>query len=181
MKNELAMRYGQGLFELAQQQNLVAEMLEEVEGLKKIFQNEPSLSSALKAVRINKNEKHELINRLFSGKLKESLINLIHLMVDRKRVDYIEESLSYFEELALEEMGIKQAMVYSARPLSIEQVEKIKEKLEKDFQSKILLKNEVEENLIAGIKVRIGNKVMDYSTQNQIEQLKQRLLKGAQG
>lgn len=57
----------------------------------------------------------------------------------------------------------------------------MKGKLEQNSGFQVLLRNEVDESLIAGIKVKMGNQVIDISTQYEIEQLKQRLLKGVRG
>ncbi|MBW9212481.1 MULTISPECIES: ATP synthase F1 subunit delta [Terrabacteria group] len=181
MNNELAIRYGQGLFEVAKEKNCVNAFLMEVQELKSVFQREPKLLSVLKATRISKQEKHDFLNRLFKNALQMDVLNFVHLMVDRKRVPYLVDSLEAYETLAYEELKMKVATVYSARPLSANQMEKVKGKLEQDSGYQILLHNEVDESLIAGIKVKIGNQVMDISTQYQIEQLKQKLLKGVRG
>ena len=83
--------------------------------------------------------------------------------------------------MAYEALKIKLAVVYSARLLTDDQIAKVKGKLEQNSGFQVLLRNEVDESLIAGIKVKMGNQVIDISTQYEIEQLKQRLLKGVRG
>ena len=181
MNHELAMRYGQSLFDIAKEKNCVDIFLKEVQELKSVIEKEAGFVKVLMAVRINRQEKHDFLNRLFKDKIQKELLNFVHLMVDRKRVPYLIDSLEAYEELAYEALKIKLAVVYSARLLTDDQITKVKGKLEQNSGFQVLLRNEVDESLIAGIKVKMGNQVIDISTQYEIEQLKQRLLKGVRG
>ena len=178
MKNELAIRYGNGLFLVAKEKQIIAEVLKSTEFLIKIMQNNESFLFILRAIRISKEEKHNFINRLFKDKINLYLLNLIYLMIDRKREDYLQNALHAYEELAYDALKIAKATVFSVHLLNDKQVEQIKHKLENDTGYKIILENKIDTKLIAGIKVCIANQVLDFSTQKQLYQLRMALLKG---
>ena len=68
-------------------------------------------------------------------------------------------------------------MVYSYLPLTNEEVNKIQEAVSKKLNLKILLKNEIDESLMGGVKVVVENHVMDSSIKNRMDLLKQELLR----
>ena len=68
-----------------------------------------------------------------------------------------------------------EALVYSAFPMSDAQLAGLKEKLESRFKRKLTFKVEQDASLIGGIRVVVGDYVLDASVKNKIENLKQAL------
>ena len=106
------------------------------------------------------------------------MINFLKLLVDKDRTYYLKEILRMYIELADDELGIQKAIVQSAKPLSEADMQEIKTALEKNTGKTIVLQNTVKPELIAGIKVIVGNTVTDNTFKNKMETLKQVLLKG---
>ena len=68
-----------------------------------------------------------------------------------------------------------EAVLYSAFPISDAQLAGLKDKLENRFKRKLTLKVEQDSSLIGGIRVVVGDDVLDASVKNKIENLKQAL------
>lgn len=69
----------------------------------------------------------------------------------------------------------EQAVIYSAFPLTDAQVQGLKDKLEARFQSKLDFRVVEDSSLIGGIRVVVGDNVLDRSVKSSIEKMKQAL------
>ena len=177
MASEISSRYGEALFQLAEENGTVEEMREEALIVRNALKETPDLLIFFRAVQIDAQEKKDAIDRMFAGFTKE-MRNFLKLLTDKDRTYYLKEILDTFIDRCNEVLNIETAVVSSARPLSSEDMKRIQTALEKKSGKKVLLTNEVDESLIAGIKVVTGNTVTDVTTAHRINELKDLLLRG---
>ena len=178
MANEVAERYSQGLFELARETGTVEDKKEQAEALIKVLTQEPDFKVFLRAVKITKEEKRNLIDTVFQEYLDPHMRSFLKLLIDKGRSYYMEDILRAYVVLANRELGIQHAVVESARPLAEEDLEKIRKTLEKRTGNKIRIENRIVPELIAGIKVITENQVTDVTMKSKIDGMKKALLKG---
>mgnify|MGYP004460159147 FL=1 len=178
MISEVAARYGYGLYQLAKEEDTVAEKCSQCECLLTALEESDDLLIFLRAVKITAEEKKEYLESTFKDVFDKDMINFLKLLVDKDRTYYLKEILRMYIELADDELGIQKAIVQSAKPLSEADMQEIKTALEKNTGKTIVLQNTVKPELIAGIKVIVGNTVTDNTFKNKMETLKQVLLKG---
>ena len=98
-------------------------------------------------------------------------------MVNKGRQAEIIDVLEAFLERVKVESGIIKAVVTSAVPLKETQLKALKEKLEASTKSQIELETIVDESIIAGLIVRVGDKVVDASYKGDMQFLKKQLSK----
>ncbi len=177
--NEIAERYGAGLFELAKEENKVEEYMDEVKTLKEVLKENPELMTFFSSVKISKDEKKALIDKVFTS-IDHNLINFMKLIVDKGRVSQLSHIYSSFIEMCEEDLGIQHATVVSARALSQEDLNTIGNTLVSKTNKRIILENVVDPSVIAGIKVTMGNTVTDVTMKTKIENMRSTLLKGGQ-
>ncbi len=180
MANEISERYAQGLFELAKENGTVAEKKEQAELLLKVISADDDLNSFLRAVKVTKEQKKNVLDTVFAKSMDRDMCNFMKLLVDKGRINYLRGILEEFEKLANDQLGIEKAVVTSARPLKEEDLEKIREVLVKKYGKQMILENRIDPGLIAGIKVTVGNTVTDVTMKNKIDALRDLLLKGGQ-
>ena len=178
MISEVAERYGYGLFLVAKESDTVLSKQEQCEVLLEALKQSEDLLVFLKAVKIKAEEKKDYLESMFFNVLDKEMINFLKLLVDKDRTYYLKEILQMYIDLADDELGIQKATVQSAKPLSESDLNQIQTALEKKTGKKIVLKNTVKPELIAGIKVIVGNSVTDSTLKNKMDTLKQILLKG---
>lgn len=97
-------------------------------------------------------------------------------MVERGRGENIIAMIDQFKKLAYEEQGMAVAYVYSVKPLSDE----YKEVISKEFAKKVgkntlLIENIIDEDLIGGLKIRIGDRIYDGSIKGQLDRLQRQI------
>ncbi len=178
--NEIAERYGAGLFELAKEENKVEEYMNSIQSLKDIFKENPDLTTFFLSIKISKDEKKQLIDKVFNQSLEHDLINFLKLIIDKGRVSYLSEIFDCFIGQCEEDLGIQHAKVISARKLSQEDLNSIGNTLVSKTNKRIILENVVDPNVIAGIKVIMGNNVTDITMKTKLENMRNTLLKGGQ-
>jgi F-type H+-transporting ATPase subunit delta len=120
-------------------------------------------------------DKERVLRRVVGEGVSELALNLVLLMVRRGRPGAIERMVAHFAELLRRERGIALAEVRSALPLEDEQRDAVAERLAQLTRSKIEMNEAVDERLIGGIAVRIGDTLYDGSVRNRLERLRARL------
>lgn len=180
MVNEVAERYAQGLFELARETDTIREKKEQAALILKALAENPELLVFLRAVKVTKDEKKNLIASVFAEAADTDTINLIKLLIDKGRIGYFREIFQEFVRLADDELGIATAVVESARELKAEDIERIRLALVKKTGREIIMTTKINPELIAGIKVTVGNNVTDITMKTKIDSMKEALLKGGQ-
>lgn len=180
MKNEVAERYGAGLFELAKEENKVEEYMNQVLLLKHTLKENPELSTFFLSVKVSKEEKRNVIDKVYSTYVDHNIVNFIKLVVDKGRATQLLNIYTSFIRMCEEDLGIQHATVLSARKLSQEDMNTIGNTLVSKTNKRIILENVVDPSIIAGIKVTVGNTVTDVTMKTKIDRMRNTLLKGGQ-
>ena len=104
--------------------------------------------------------------------------NFLNLLLDMGRFDQLEEIAQVFDEEIMEMQGTKQVRVRSAIELDDDAMFKIAEYVKKESGSKnIQMKQEIDEDLLAGFVIEMDSQQIDMSLKNELDQIKAELLK----
>jgi F-type H+-transporting ATPase subunit delta len=105
---------------------------------------------------------------ILAGKLDAQAENFVRVLAENKRLELLPEIQLQFEALKNEREGVVEAEVYSAFDLSEAQVADLAQRLEKRTGRKVRAQVKVDKELIGGVKVVIGDKVIDGSARAQL-------------
>ena len=119
-------------------------------------------------------DKERMLQRAAAG-IRPEVLNLVLLMIRRGRPRAIEPMISHFTALLRSERGIVLAEVRTALPLEDEQRRAVSARLGELTGDQIEMNEVVDESLIGGIAVRIGDRLYDASVRNRLERLRARL------
>jgi F-type H+-transporting ATPase subunit delta len=117
----------------------------------------------------------ERVLRRIAGDVSDEALNLVLLMIRRGRPGAIDKMVERFTELVRRERGIALAEVRTALPLDDAQRDELTARLREITEQKIEINEVVDESLIGGITVRIGDQLYDASVRNRLERLRARL------
>lgn len=169
-------RYAQALFQIAKEQKLIDQMENELRVIKEVFENNQEFNAVLKSPKLSKEKKSEILTKAF-GTVNVYVLNTLMLLVERHREDYIADVAGQFLNLADEEKGIAEADVYTIRPLTESESTALSQSYSAKVGKKSLrINNIVDSNLLGGIKIRIGNRILDGSLQGKLNRLERELL-----
>jgi F-type H+-transporting ATPase subunit delta len=120
-------------------------------------------------------DKERVLRLVVGDGVSEQALNLVLLMIRRGRPGAIERMVTRFAELLRVERGIALADVRSAMTLEDPQRAEVAEGLASLTGQKVEMVESVDESLIGGISVRIGDTLYDGTVRNRLERLRARL------
>jgi F-type H+-transporting ATPase subunit delta len=112
---------------------------------------------------------------VLAGKLSGEAENFVRVLAENGRLDVLDEIRSQYEALKNEREGVMEAEVYSAFEMDAAQTADLVARLEKKTGRKVRAKVSVDKSLIGGVKVVLGDKVIDGSARAQLAALENAL------
>ena len=174
--SRISRRYVTALYDAAEAADAV-ELVESDLGLISYsLETIPSLGEALFQPLIPASKKKQIVEQIFGDKVHEVTLHYLFLTIDMDRAEVIEQTETEFVRIANERRGVVMAETRSAVELATDQVSKLKEHLETYTGKKVELRFEIDESLIGGITVRIGDTVIDGSIAGHLARLREKLL-----
>jgi F-type H+-transporting ATPase subunit delta len=123
-------------------------------------------------------QRTNVARQVFEG-LSAPARNLVLLLVRRGRIEQLPRVTAEFRRLDDRRQGITNAIATSAAPLSDTEVRALTARLEQMTGGRIALQTDVDESLIGGLVVRVGDRLIDGSVRGRLERLRNQLASGA--
>ncbi len=172
----VAGRYAEALFALAQEQNLLSQVAEDLQVLEDVLQREPALEQVLTSRRITSDQKYKLIQQLFSAGFQTLTLNFLGVLLEKRREIYLKEVITGFYNEMDRFHGILQAEIRTAVALPEAGQELLKEQLSKATGKKMRLTYKVDPALIAGAVLKFGDKIIDGSVATRLKKMQSELM-----
>lgn len=170
--------YGEALFKLAMEENTLDQMAEEAKVVLEAFQENPELSRLLNHPKISQEEKVKVVEGIFQGNFSDSIVGFLVLIVEKGRYNEIDGIFQYFLAEVMEYKNIGTANVTSAFPLNENQKEEVESRLlQVTKYVEFVMNYEVDPDLIGGMIIRIGDRVLDGSIRTKINEMSKELAK----
>ena len=168
--------YGDALFETAVEEDRVDDFFEETEGIRRVLEENEELSRLMSHPQVVKEEKMQLIENIFKGKVSDEIVGLLELLVEKDHFGKTKDVLVYFRDEVKEYKKIGTVHVTSAMELSKEQKEQVEKKLlETTNYVSFEMHYEVDTALIGGMVIRMGDRVVDSSIRTKLYNLSKEL------
>ena len=175
MIDVIANRYAEALFQLSEEENITKEIYSELNDVVDIVKSNKELENVLKSPLISKSEKVELIEKLFSDKINKHLKNFLKILVEKGRINSLKTIETTFKQLLNDKHNIIEGTVISAVPREEKQIKELEEKLSKKYNKNVTLENKVDESILGGVLVRLGNTQIDGSVKTRLDNIKDQL------
>lgn len=104
--------------------------------------------------------------------LSDAVRNLLRAVIDNGRLEALPEVARQYHALVNASAGVSDALIQSAFPIDAAQLPQVVSTLEKRFGRKLNPSVQVERGLIGGIRVVVGDEVLDTSVKARLEQMK---------
>lgn len=170
--------YGEALFELAVEQNKVDTYFDEARIALETFSSNEDLMKVLNHPKIVKEDKMKLMEDCYSSFLSKEFTGFLVLIVQKDRYREIPEIINHFIGLVKEYKKIGIAYVTAPMELSDNLKEKITDRLLATTSYKSFeMHYSVDQSLIGGLVIRIGDKVVDSSIRTKLSEMSRDLYK----
>ena len=175
---EIARVYAEALFSAAKEEGKLDVIREQLGELADAVADDRDLQVFLFSPYFSSAEKTEGLRRAIDGAEPE-LINFLELLNEKHRMPAIFRIRRKFDELWAKENRQLEVTVTSAVELDQGVAEKIGEEIEKQTGQSVVLKREVDDDILGGLVVRVGNMVLDASLRNRLEKLRKNVAAAA--
>lgn|SRR5574344_1206917 len=170
--------YGDALFELALENNKLDLLYDESKVIMQVFLENNELIKLLNHPKIDKDDKISVIENIFKQRVSEDFVGFLVLVIKKERQNNVVEILDYFISLVKEYKKIGIAYVTTAKDATDDQKKAIEDKLLSTTKYEQFEMNyNVDEDIIGGMIIRIGDKVVDNSIKTKLNKLSKELYK----
>ena len=166
----LARPYAEALFQVAEKGDL-KQATTELDALAQIAAN-PQLRQFADAPKSGAQQVFEVITSVANMPLTDASKNLLRTVIDNGRLAVLPEIAAQFRALVSERSGVSDAVVYSAFAIEPAALADVIASLETRFKRKLNATVQVQPDLIGGIRVVVGDEVLDTSVKARLEQMK---------
>lgn len=168
---DIAKRYAEAVYGVAKEKDKVKEIYDMLNSLMELYINDLEFRNFMLHPLIENSEKKDFLGKIFTG-TDDISMDIIDYLVDKDRIEIIRYIVSeYLKLYYLENNEVEVTGIFS-KELSEKQFELLKSKLEKKVGKKIILKIEVNKDIIGGGIVKMGDQIIDGSIKRQIENIK---------
>ncbi len=171
----VASRYAGALFMSAKADNLLSEVAESYASINEVMSANRDLVTFLDSPQVAEAEKKQLVKSVFGERVEPLLINYFELLIDKNRIEFFQDIGEEFAALVEKEQGFARAIVTTAIELPQDLAEALKARLSDMTKSKIILEKKVEPEVIGGVCVTLGDKILDGTVRTNLDQLKKQL------
>lgn len=172
----VAKRYSKALEALAQSDKDLNTIYENLVSVQKTIEASSDLETFIAHPSFSVELKKEIFNEIFNGKISVDVLHFLFILIDRNRIFALGAIINELKDLMNKKYNILVIRAISAIELSDEAKNKLAQKLETVCKKKIQLDTGVDESLIAGMILKIGDKVIDGSVKAKLENMKRTLI-----
>lgn len=173
-----ARRYAEAAFELARRDDEVKAWLADLRAIAAALADERVLLVVGNPT-LPIDGRRDLLRRALKEQPAPRVLNLVSLLLERRRLELFPQIVEEFQRLVDLQNGVVRAVATAAAPLAREELEELRERLARMTGHTVELTAEVDERLLGGVVVRVGDRLIDGSVRGRLERLRSQLVSGA--
>ncbi len=168
----LAGRYAVALFELAEESNLLDNVEEELNALNALLDDSAELKALTTSPIISRANQMLAMNEMVkSAGFSKTVKNFIGVVTENRRLDQLSNIIHEFNRMLSHHRGEVNASVVTAHKLDKKQLDALSAKLKSMVGSDVNVETEVDKDLLGGMVVRIGSRMIDSSLKTKLANL----------
>ncbi len=171
--------YAQSLLDLANEQKQAEAIGAELNQLRQIVDANPSAREVLVNPAIGVEEREQMLQRTFKNNVSPLLYNALGVMNQHNRLGLISEIAQAYSELLDKQLGKVEVEITVAHALDSQMMSNAQTKITTALGKEAVVHQRVDDNIIGGVIVRIGDKLIDASVRHQLDVMKQQMLSAA--
>lgn len=177
MYEYLDRRYALALYEVAEKKGKVNEYIKDLKEICEIIKNNKDFYEVIKHPQISTKKKKKTFINIFKGHIDEELLSFLLILIEKERIMYLKEKVEQLEKIDLERKNTFKGIVKTTVPLTEEEYNTLKTKLEKKYNKYIILEQIIDPEILGGIYLRINNDVIDDTVKSKLDELRNLMLR----
>jgi F-type H+-transporting ATPase subunit delta len=175
----LAGVYARSLFELAQKaggQDKITEVLGELEQICELLRSDKSFREFFASPLMGQEARGQSIRGIFGNRVTDLTLRFLLVLNDKNRLGHLEQIFAAYDRLIQEAFGRVEVDVYTAAPLGSQQMEMLRDRIRQAISREPVLHPYTEPSMLGGLKLRIGDQLIDGSVAGKLRRMKRDLL-----
>ena len=169
-----AKRYARAVFEIARENGEIEGWLDDLGVLVREVDN-ADIAAYLDAPQVSIERKAELVRGAFGDAVGPLAVNLLLVLASRGNASLIRGVAEEYQQIVDADRGIERAEVVSAVQLDRQQLDDISSLLKTVSGKEVTVADRVEPDILGGLIVRVGDRVMDGSTRTRLQKMRKSL------
>ena len=175
MINVITDRYAQALFEVGEETQTTNELYQELSELVVILNENKDLYNFLKSPLIGREDKKNVMKNIFENQLSDNMNNFLKIVIDKDRMSAIENIKESYKSLLNDKNNVLEGTAITAVALSEEEIKDLEKNLSKKYNKNVTLTNVVDEAILGGVLVKLGNEEIDGTVRTRLSNIKKQL------
>ena len=167
--------YGEAAFKLAVEDNNVENWSTKLDSLSIIVSDSQTIA-VLSDPKIGNTVALKFLSNFLDDTDNKNFLSFMSLLIESKRIIYMQEISEIFESLKFKHNNVRVVEVESAHEVSSDQLDSLISLLKNKYQSEVKVKVSVNKALMAGLKIKSNNEVIDLTIKNRLDQMEQQLI-----
>jgi F-type H+-transporting ATPase subunit delta len=176
-KSDIAAAFARSLLELAQGQNQAEPVGAELRDLRQAFDADPTIAEFFGNPSIKREDRARIAEQALGSKVSSPLLrNFLRVANEHGVLQHLALISESYDEQLDELLGKVEVDVITAQKLSAEQLEVARQRVTQALKRDAVLHQYVDESLIGGVVLKVGDQVIDGSVKGQLEAMRKKLL-----
>ena len=175
----LALVYARSLYELAEEaggRDKIVEVAEELEQICELARSDRLFGQFLASPVIDRARRGAALRRIFHENVTDLILRFLLVLNNKGRLGHLQAIGEAYDQLVHEAFGRVEVDVYTPGPLADEQVDKLKQRIGAALGKEPVLYAYTDAAMIGGLKLRIGDQLIDGSVASRLRRMRQNLL-----
>tara|TARA_Y100000758_G_scaffold237774_1_gene174011 strand:+ start:40 stop:582 length:543 start_codon:yes stop_codon:yes gene_type:complete len=176
VNNAIIRKYARSLYEVTVKEDDVNQISNRLHTIRNILKAVPELNQLLITRRVSVQDKTAILKNILDNKISDIEIDLIVLLMENGYMPLFGEVVKYFDYILEKNSEIIKVQITSSTNLLDNETQRIISKIENIVQKKVDVEMETDTSMMGGIKLRVGNTLIDGSVSNRLQKMRDTLI-----
>jgi len=172
----VAERYAAALIDLGEKSNLLDAFDHDLGVIISTLEENDDLYKFLTPPMVTLGDKKEVLDAIFKNSVSSYILNTLKLILDRNRIHALPAIVAQYHAILNKKRNIQVAEIITAIPIDSDILSRVKSQLEKILNASIEIKSRIDQDIIAGMVVKVGDRVIDGSIRTKLENIKKQVV-----
>ena len=174
---EVGSVYGESLYQLAKDESLSKVIGEQLKVMQQSMNQEPDFIRLLSSPNLTKQERCQILDDSFRGKLHPYLLNFMKILTEKGYIRHFSDCCDAYTALYNQDNGILEVTAVTATALTAQQESKLQEKLARITGKEIALRNRIDPSVYGGVRLDYDGQRLDDTVSHRMDAIRNLLNK----
>lgn len=166
---QVGINYAAGLYDLAKEENLTQQILQQLQVLDASFEQEPDFLRLMCTPGLTKEERCQILDKSFRESVHIYVLNFLKLLTEKGYARYFSDCRKAYEDRYNQDNGILPVLAVSAVALNEDQKTRLTEKLMQITGKKVTLTNRIDPACMGGVRLTYDGNQVDGTVKNRLD------------